>query len=164
MASTQEERVLAAKIARAMSSGPHQITRDATVADMSADGSRIVLRPGTNEWICFPGDEKQDRRRPDVCRSHGAAMDDGHQSQKAQAHECSARTDLHALWRHTAQQHRSVRQNESGDPDWSALDDPVAFRCQPLRTSEHGERRRRLGHVRRHAVRLSAHLRYAVDR
>jgi len=54
--STQEERVLAAKIARAMSSGPHQITRDATVAEMSADGRRIVLRPGTNEWICFPGD------------------------------------------------------------------------------------------------------------
>ena len=59
MASIQEQRVLAAKIERAMSSGPRQITKDATVAEMSADGSRIILRQGTNDWICFPGDENR---------------------------------------------------------------------------------------------------------
>jgi hypothetical protein len=57
--STQEERILTAKIARAMSSGPRQITNDATVAEMSSDGSLIILRQGTNDWICFPGDENR---------------------------------------------------------------------------------------------------------
>jgi hypothetical protein len=52
-----EERILAAKIARAMASGPHQIAKDATVAQMGADGSLIVLRQGMNDWTCFPGDE-----------------------------------------------------------------------------------------------------------
>ena len=44
MTSIQEERVLAAKIERAMSSGPRHLTKDATVAEMCADGSLIVLR------------------------------------------------------------------------------------------------------------------------
>src|SRR5262249_42298664 len=57
--SPEEERILAAKIARAMSSGPRQITNDATVAEMGSDGSRIILRQGTNDWICFPGDENR---------------------------------------------------------------------------------------------------------
>ena len=35
---SQQERVLGIKIARAMLSGPHQITKDATVAEMGADG------------------------------------------------------------------------------------------------------------------------------
>jgi hypothetical protein len=54
-----QERVLAAKIARAMLSGPHEITKDATVAEMGADGKLVILRQGTNDWICFPGDENQ---------------------------------------------------------------------------------------------------------
>jgi hypothetical protein len=56
---SQQERVLAAKIARAMLSGPHSITKDATVAEMGAHGKLIVLRQGTNDWVCFPGDENQ---------------------------------------------------------------------------------------------------------
>ena len=56
---SQEERVLAAKIARAMLSGPHSITKDATVAEMGADGNLIVLRQGTNDWVCFPGNENE---------------------------------------------------------------------------------------------------------
>ena len=42
-----------------MSSGPRQITKNATVAEMGADGSLIILRQGTNDWICFPGDENR---------------------------------------------------------------------------------------------------------
>ncbi|MDG3008405.1 hypothetical protein [Paludisphaera mucosa] len=52
-----EERVVEAKIARAMLSGPRAITRDATVAEMGVDGEIVVLRRGSNDWICFPGDE-----------------------------------------------------------------------------------------------------------
>ena len=56
---SQQERVLAAKIARAMLSGPREITKDATVAEMGVDGNLIVLRQGTNDWVCFPGDENE---------------------------------------------------------------------------------------------------------
>lgn len=56
---SQQERVLAIKIARAMASGPREITKDATVAEMGADGKLVVLRQGTNEWVCFPGNENE---------------------------------------------------------------------------------------------------------
>src|ERR1700676_3496592 len=55
----ERERVLGVKIARAMLSGPREITKDATVAEMGADGSLIILRQGTNDWVCFPGDESE---------------------------------------------------------------------------------------------------------
>jgi len=51
---SKQERVLAAKIARAMLSGPREITKDATVAEMGTDGKLIILRQGTNDWVCFP--------------------------------------------------------------------------------------------------------------
>ena len=54
---TKAERVLEAKIARAMSSGPRSITRDATVAEMDGNGNTVVLRQATNDWVCFPRDE-----------------------------------------------------------------------------------------------------------
>ena len=54
---SEQERVLAIKIARAMASGPREITKNATVAEMGAEGKLVILRQGTNEWVCFPGDE-----------------------------------------------------------------------------------------------------------
>jgi hypothetical protein len=45
------------KIRRAMLSGPSCVTSEATVAELNLDGSMTVLRPGTNEWICIPGDQ-----------------------------------------------------------------------------------------------------------
>ena len=56
---SEQERVLGIKIARAMLSGPGEITKDATVAEMGADGNLIILRQGTNDWVCFPGDENE---------------------------------------------------------------------------------------------------------
>ncbi|NBD24941.1 hypothetical protein [Paenibacillus glycinis] len=56
---TKPEQILGIKIARAMLSGPRNITRDATVAEMDADGDLVILRRGTNNWVCFPGDENQ---------------------------------------------------------------------------------------------------------
>jgi hypothetical protein len=56
---SERERVLGVKIARAMLSGPREITKDATVAEMGADGSLIILRQGTHDWVCFPGDENE---------------------------------------------------------------------------------------------------------
>jgi hypothetical protein len=45
-----------AKIASAISAGPEDITRDATIAVMDAKGNMTVIRKGTNEWTCMPGD------------------------------------------------------------------------------------------------------------
>lgn len=50
----------AVKIARAMRAGPMEITRQATVAEMDHHGNMTnILRAGTNEWICMPGDENR---------------------------------------------------------------------------------------------------------
>ena len=56
---SMDEQVVAAKISRAMSSGPFHITREATVAETDAQGNTVVLRQGTNQWVCFPGDENE---------------------------------------------------------------------------------------------------------
>jgi hypothetical protein len=56
---SEQERVLVIKIARAMASGPREITKDATVAEMGAEGKLVILRQGTNEWVCFPGNENE---------------------------------------------------------------------------------------------------------
>lgn len=52
-----DEEIRKEKIRRAMLSGPSAITKDATVADMDREGNMTVLRPGTNEWVCVPGNQ-----------------------------------------------------------------------------------------------------------
>jgi hypothetical protein len=47
------------RIRRARLAGPEHVTRDATVAEMAADGTMTVLVKGTNEWVCTPGDENK---------------------------------------------------------------------------------------------------------
>jgi hypothetical protein len=51
------DEIVKAKIRRALLSGPEIITKDATVAEMDAVGNMTVLRPGTNQWLCVPGNE-----------------------------------------------------------------------------------------------------------
>lgn len=58
--SNDDELAKAVKISRAMRAGPLEITRDATVAEMDHHGNLAnILRPGTNEWVCVPGDENR---------------------------------------------------------------------------------------------------------
>ena len=47
------------RITRARLSGPEQVTRNATVAELNGDGSMTVLVKGSNEWVCVPGDENK---------------------------------------------------------------------------------------------------------
>ena len=54
---TVSDEIVKAKIRRALLSGPVSITREATVAEMDAQGKMTVLRPGTNQWVCVPGNE-----------------------------------------------------------------------------------------------------------
>src|ERR1700675_2557732 len=73
------------RITRARLSGPEQVTKDATVAEMAADGTMTVLAKGTNEWVCTPGNEN----KIGVHDPDGYAMDDGCQTRKAKADERS---------------------------------------------------------------------------
>lgn len=52
-----DEEIKKEKIRRAMLAGPSSVTAEATVAEMDHQGNLTVLRPGTNEWVCIPGDE-----------------------------------------------------------------------------------------------------------
>jgi hypothetical protein len=69
--SSAQERVRQAKIARARLSGPSQITRDASVVEMDGQGDLIVLEQGTNDWVCFPGDENEIGNVPMCCDPMG---------------------------------------------------------------------------------------------
>src|SRR4029077_7187794 len=51
------EEIKKEKIRRAMLAGPPEGTADATVGEFDHLGNLTVLRPGTNEWVCVPGDE-----------------------------------------------------------------------------------------------------------
>lgn len=49
---------IASKIARALSAGPPNATKDATVAEVDAQGNMKILRQGTNDFTCLPGNPK----------------------------------------------------------------------------------------------------------
>ena len=54
---TMTEAIKQERIRRALLSGPSCVTTAATVAEMDRDGQLTVLRPGTNDWICIPGNQ-----------------------------------------------------------------------------------------------------------
>jgi hypothetical protein len=54
---SMNDEIVEAKIRRALLSGPDSITREATVAEINTQGEMTVLRPGTNRWVCVPGNE-----------------------------------------------------------------------------------------------------------
>ena len=47
------------RITRARLSGPEQVTKNATVAELGPNGAMKVLVQGSNEWVCVPGDENR---------------------------------------------------------------------------------------------------------
>jgi len=47
------------RVRRARLSGPEHVTKDATVAEIAADGTMTILVQGTNEWVCTPGNENK---------------------------------------------------------------------------------------------------------
>ena len=51
------DEIVKEKIRRACLAGPASVTDAATVAEMDAQGKMIVLRQGTNQWVCMPGNE-----------------------------------------------------------------------------------------------------------
>jgi len=57
MTDDMADEVVKAKIRRALLSGPASIRSEATVAEIDAQGKMTVLRPGSNQWVCVPGNE-----------------------------------------------------------------------------------------------------------
>src|SRR5258708_8900475 len=47
-----------ARIARALSAGPPEVSKSARVVDTDAQGKMIVLREGSNGFTCMPGNPK----------------------------------------------------------------------------------------------------------
>jgi len=45
------------RMRRAILAGPASVTSEATIAEMDRQGNMTVLRPGTNYWVCIPGDQ-----------------------------------------------------------------------------------------------------------
>ena len=56
--SADETETKEAKIARALSAAPEEVARAARVSDTDTDGKTIVLREGTNDFTCMPGNLK----------------------------------------------------------------------------------------------------------
>jgi hypothetical protein len=46
------------RIARAMSAGPHDISKSARIVDTDAQGHKVILREGSNGFTCMPGNPK----------------------------------------------------------------------------------------------------------
>ena len=46
------------KIARALSAGPPDVAKAATVAEMDGEGKMTILRAGANDFTCMPGNPK----------------------------------------------------------------------------------------------------------
>ena len=109
------------KIRRSMLAGPYSITCEATVAEMDRDGNLTVLRPGTNDWVCIPGDQN-------IIGAVDMCLD-----------------PMGMVWMKDLMARKAIR-------------------CEDRRAWQRHARRRRDGHVRRHALRPSAHLRLAVGR
>jgi hypothetical protein len=51
------DEIVREKIRRARLSGPPSVTDEATVVEMDAEGRLTILHKGTNQWVCFPGNE-----------------------------------------------------------------------------------------------------------
>ncbi len=61
------------RISRALSSGPPNVTKDATVAEMDDAGNLKVLRQGSNEFTCVPGNPKV-LGKPPYCADKAAVQ------------------------------------------------------------------------------------------
>jgi hypothetical protein len=162
-AKTREGQVRAVRIARAMRAGPSVITEHATVAEMHKQGRMTeVLRKGANEWVCMPGNEDVVGDPPMCVDALGMQWFKDLLEGKPQP-TSTAPGLCYMLCGATQHSNTDAHDKTSpAIPDWPALDDPLALRRQPLRTADHGPRRRRLDHVCRNTLRLCARLRDAL--
>ena len=122
------DEIVKAKIRRALLSGPDSITREATVAEMDAQGGLTVLRPGTNQWVCVPGNENI-IGAADMCVDPMGMrwmMDAMERKPKPSNAEPGLIYMLNGAIPGEADTDPFDR-TSPGDPNWPSLDDPVAI-------------------------------------
>jgi hypothetical protein len=152
------------RITRARLSGPQHVTKDATVAEIAADGTVTVLVNGTNEWVCTPGNENKIGDPPMCMNPMGMRwMMDAQQGKPKPTN--TAPGMIYMLCGATQRSNTNPSdKNQSRYSNRTALDDHMAFRCFGKWTSDHGSRQRRLGDVCGNPLRVFARLRHAVGR
>jgi hypothetical protein len=161
---SEQERVLAIKIARAMASGPREITKDATVAEMGPEGKLVILRKGTNEWACFPGNENEIGNVPMCADPMGLQwMMDIHARKPKPTNTAPGLIYMlcGATQHSTTDPFDRTSPGIPVGPHWMIIWPFDAKRCglpNTVRDAGH------VGDVRRHALRASARLRHTVGR
>src|SRR5712672_1669960 len=123
------------QMARAIAAGPKEITDQARIMGTDAQGNRIVLREGNNDFICQPG-------KPQLVAPH----------------------HLHACGRDAAQHIRSRRQDQHSPRNRSTLDGHDAVRSQNHGVASHLQRYGGVYYVGGNPLCPPAHHGEAVDR
>ena len=157
-----EEEIKNEKIRRAMLAGPSIVTSDATVAEIDRQGNMTVLRPGTNDWVCIPGDQNVIGQPDMALPSGGHGLVQGYSREKAKTNEHGPGPNLHAQGRNPEKLYGPVRYDESCDPYRPALDDSLALRGKSRWSFHRDEGRGHDGDVRWYALRTPAHLRVSM--
>jgi hypothetical protein len=93
-----------AKVRRALFAGPSVITKDATVAGMDVHGEMKILRRGTNQWICTPGNENKIGDPPMCADPIAMQWFADAKARKPKPTNTVPRDSIYALWRYTAKQ------------------------------------------------------------
>jgi hypothetical protein len=109
-----------AKIARALSAAPENVSRDAKVIDRDDNGAETVLREGTNGFTCFPG-------HPEVV---------GDPTYCANAAALRWESDFNALKPKPTNTEPGIEYLLLGGMDWSATN-PNATSGTPLKEPPH---------------------------
>jgi hypothetical protein len=97
------------KIRRAMLAGPPSVTAEATVAEIDHQGNLTVIRPGTNQWVCIPGDQDVVGRPDMALDPMGMIWFKDVLARKPKPTNSSPGPDLHAERRNAEELYRSVR-------------------------------------------------------
>jgi hypothetical protein len=140
------------RINRALAAGPASVTANATVVDIDAEGGVHVLRPGTNDFTCMPGDPGG-VGKPAMCANKVAMQwNKDFEQHKVRPSTTVPGIELHAGRGDAAQRLRSVRSDQPADLRWTTLDDSVAFRSENERAADDPQAHRRIHHVGRHPV------------
>jgi hypothetical protein len=139
-----------AKIASAISAGPEDITRGATIAEMDAKGSMTVIRKGTNEWTCMPGDPNS-VAVPPMCEDR-ASMQWDYAFRRHLPKPLNTVPGITYMLAGAEQRSDTDPYDKTTDQDRAALDDHVALRSKADRTADEAQASRCLHHVGRLAL------------
>src|SRR5258708_38489082 len=146
------------KIRRAMLAGPSSVTAEATVAEIDHQGNLTIIRPGTNEGVCIPGDQNVVGRPDMALDPMGMIWFKDVLARKPKPTNTSPGLIYMLNGANAEELYGSIQHAESAHPNLSALDDPLAIRRESGRSFHRDAGRGHDGDVRGYAVRTPAPL------